>query len=148
VSIKQWRHPVADCLPAPVLGNAQESGDLPPLPPGGRRMIPAGSLGINPYGMVQLSAGEQLREASDRLKRLQATAAGPPALKDTITVRLGASLRQSAASSNSCLLMLCAHAPSWLAQFVMFWSALAANTLCPTALWAVIASSIGAPQAT
>lgn len=42
---------------------------------------------MNPYGMM-LSAGDQLREASDRLKRLQATAAGPPALKDTLTVRL------------------------------------------------------------
>lgn len=42
---------------------------------------------MNPYGMM-LSAGDQLREASDRLKRLQATAAGPPGLKDTVTVRL------------------------------------------------------------
>jgi hypothetical protein len=94
------------------LHDAQEGGDLPPLPPGGRRMFPAGSLGVNPYGMVQLSAGDQLREASDRLKRLQATAAGPPALKDTITVGLGPAWRQFAASSNSCLLMWCVHALS------------------------------------
>jgi hypothetical protein len=34
------------------------------------------------------SASDQFREASDKLRRLQATAAGPPALKDTITVGL------------------------------------------------------------
>lgn len=50
-------------------------------------MFPAG--GMNPYGIVQMSAGDQLREASDRLKRLQATAAGPPELKDTIVVSDG-----------------------------------------------------------
>ncbi len=46
-------------------------------------MFPAGA--VNAYG-VPLTAGDQLREASDRLKRLQATAAGPPTLKDSITV--------------------------------------------------------------
>lgn len=64
-----------------------QEGDLPPLPPGGRRIFPAGGMGMNPYGMMQMTAGDQLREASDKLKRLQATAAGPPALKDVITVR-------------------------------------------------------------
>lgn len=37
---------------------------------------------------MPLSASDQLREASDRLRKLQATAAGPPPLKDVITVRL------------------------------------------------------------
>jgi hypothetical protein len=65
-----------------------QDGDLPPLPHGGRRVFPgSGVPGMTPYGMVQLSAGDQLREAADRLKRLQATAAGPPACKETITVR-------------------------------------------------------------
>lgn len=49
----------------------------------GRRMFAGG---MNAYGMVQMSANDQLREAADRLRRLQATAAGPPALKDTLTV--------------------------------------------------------------
>ena len=63
-----------------------QDGDLPPLPPGGRRMLPVG--GMTPYG-VPLTADDQLREASDRLIRLQATAAGPPTLKDSITVCQG-----------------------------------------------------------
>lgn len=78
----------------------QESAEgLPPLPPGGRRVtLNPGALG--PYGAfgagmgagsymglgMPVSASDQLREASDRLRKLQATAAGPPPLKDVITV--------------------------------------------------------------
>lgn len=43
------------------------------------------------YGLP--SASEQFREASDRLRRLQATAAGPPPLNDVITVSRGGGTR-------------------------------------------------------
>jgi hypothetical protein len=66
----------------------QDAGDsehgLPPLPPN-RRIGGYGGYGGGGY-MGMPSASDQFREASDKLRRLQATAAGPPALKDTITV--------------------------------------------------------------
>jgi hypothetical protein len=50
----------------------------------------AGFGGSTWGGGQQLSASEQLKEASDRLRRLQATAAGPPALRDAVTVSTSA----------------------------------------------------------
>eukprot|EP00879_Flechtneria_rotunda_P023010 GHRR01024322.1.p1 GENE.GHRR01024322.1~~GHRR01024322.1.p1 ORF type:complete len:526 (+),score=186.96 GHRR01024322.1:244-1821(+) len=80
----------------------QGSGDLdqqglPPLPPS-RRILPGGAmtLGAGPLGgfghlyggsfmAAPVSASDQFKEASDRLRRLQATAAGPPPLRDIVT---------------------------------------------------------------
>jgi hypothetical protein len=67
----------------------QDAGDsehgLPPLPPN-RRIGGYGGYGGGGGYMGMPSASDQFREASDKLRRLQATAAGPPTLKDTITV--------------------------------------------------------------
>ncbi|KAF6250372.1 hypothetical protein COO60DRAFT_1629876 [Scenedesmus sp. NREL 46B-D3] len=70
-----------------ALESADDAGDsehgLPPLPPA-RRI--GGYGGSGSYtGMGMASAGDQFREASDKLRQLQASAAGPPALKDIIT---------------------------------------------------------------
>lgn len=69
---------------------AESEHGLPPLPPN-RRIGAYGAYGAGGGGGYSgaSTASEQLREASDKLRRLQATAAGPPALKDTITVSLG-----------------------------------------------------------
>uniref|UniRef100_A0A383VPI7 PHD-type domain-containing protein n=1 Tax=Tetradesmus obliquus TaxID=3088 RepID=A0A383VPI7_TETOB len=77
----------AAAMPYEPADDAAESEHrLPPLPPN-RRIGAYGAYGAGGGGGYSgaSTASEQLREASDKLRRLQATAAGPPALKDTIT---------------------------------------------------------------
>jgi hypothetical protein len=88
------------CTAAYVLQDAGDSEHgRPPLPPS-RRI--GGYGGYSGGYMGAQSASDQFREASDKLRRLQATAAGPPALKDIITVRLLFSTALHSRPSTTC----------------------------------------------